>query len=77
MGDKLGEITSELSPSENISKFLSGGAKNYAYRCRRTTVEKKMCKMRGINLNYYASKMVNIEVISDMILRGKRMNLTL
>ena len=31
-GDKLGDITSELRPSEFISEFVSGGPKNYAYR---------------------------------------------
>jgi len=31
-GDKLGDMTSELRPSEFISEFVSGGPKNYAYR---------------------------------------------
>jgi len=31
-GDKLGDMTSELRPSEIISEFVSGGPKNYAYR---------------------------------------------
>jgi hypothetical protein len=29
-----------------------------------------VCKVRGITLNYNASKMVNFDVIRDMILRG-------
>ena len=28
-----------------------------------------MCKVRGISLNYFASQLVNFEVITDMILR--------
>jgi len=31
-------------------------------------------KVRGITLNYNASKMVNFEVIRDMILRGNKGN---
>ena len=31
-GDKLGDMTSELKPSEFIEEFVSGGPKNYAYK---------------------------------------------
>ena len=31
-GDKLGDMTSELRPSEFIYEFVIGGTKNYAYR---------------------------------------------
>ena len=31
-GDKLGDMTSELRPSESISEIACGGPKNYAYR---------------------------------------------
>ena len=62
-GDKLGDMTSEL-----ISEFASGGSKNFAYRVVTGTVEKTVCKVRGITLNYSASKLVNFEVIRDMIL---------
>jgi len=31
-GDKLGDMTSELSPNKYIQEFVSGGPKNYAYR---------------------------------------------
>jgi len=73
-GDKLGDMTSELRPSEFISEFVSGGPKNYAYRLMTGgtggEVEKTVCKVRGITLNYNASKLVNIERIKDMILRS-------
>ena len=48
-GDKLGDMTSELRPSESIIEFVSGGPKNYAYKV--VTEEKKektVCKVRGI-----------------------------
>ena len=71
-GDKLGDMTSELRPSEFISEFVSGGPKNYAYRVMTGAeeVEKTICKVRGITLNYNASKLVNFERIKDMILRS-------
>ena len=31
-GDKLGKLTYELRPSQNILEFVSGGAKNCAYK---------------------------------------------
>ena len=53
-GDKLGDMTSELRPSEFISEFVSGGPKNYAYRVMTGgtgEVQKKtVCKLRGITL---------------------------
>jgi len=73
-GDKLGDMTSELRPSETISEFVSGGPKNYAYRALDTVTgddrEKTVCKVRGKTLNYRASKLVKFGVIRDMILRG-------
>jgi len=74
-GDKFGDIASELRDSQTISEFVSGGPKNYLCRVLDTvtgTVEKTVCKVRGIYLNYNASGMVNFEVIRDMILRGNK-----
>jgi len=43
-GDKLGDMTSELCPSETISEFLTGGPNNYAYRVlNEDGREKTMC----------------------------------
>ena len=61
----MGDVTSELRPSESISEFLSDGPKNYKYMVlTRNVREKTVCKVKGITVNYYASKMVM------MILRG-------
>jgi len=68
-GDKFGDMTSELRPSESISEFVSVGPKNYAYKIVTEGKEKTVCKVRGITLNYNASKLVNFESIRDMILR--------
>jgi len=65
-------MTSEVRHSGSISEFVSGGPKNYAYRQLTWDDRKKtVCKVKSIALNYSASKMVNFDVIWDMILRGK------
>jgi hypothetical protein len=72
-GDRLGEMTDELKPGEYISEFVSAGPKNYAYKiCDSDSGNvQTVCKIRGITLNYNASRMVNFEVIKDMILNGR------
>jgi hypothetical protein len=71
-GDCLGAMTSELKPGLHIDEFVSAGPKNYAYRpANPTTGEREtVCNVRGIPLNYSASKLVNFDVIRDMILRA-------
>jgi len=71
-GDKLGDMTSELRPSESIIELVSGGPKHYAYKIMnegKKEEEKTVCKVRGMTLNYNASKLVNFASIRDMILR--------
>ena len=68
-GDCLGAMTSELKPGEFICEFVSGGRKNYAYKSfdSVTGEEKPVCKVRGITLNYSASRLLNFESIRRMI----------
>ena len=49
---------------------MCGGPKNYAYKMVDTLTgkRKRVCKVRGITLNYNASRVVNFDVIRDMIL---------
>ena len=63
-------MTSELKPSEYIEEFVSGGPKNYAYKVVDTVTGKRkhVCKVRGITLNFNASRLVNFDVTKDMIL---------
>ena len=66
----MGDMTSELRPTEYVSEFVSGGPKNYAYK-KVDTVKARtdtICKVRGITLNYSAKQLVNFDVIKDMIL---------
>jgi len=48
-GDKLGDMTAELRPSETISEFACGGPKNYAYRVVDTVTgaSQTVCKFRA------------------------------
>jgi len=72
-GDKLGDTTSDLRPSETISEFVSGEPKNYEYRVLNgDDREKNVFELRGLTLNYNASERVNFYVIRDMILRGNK-----
>jgi hypothetical protein len=71
-GDKLGDMTSELKPSERILEFVSGGLKNYSYRVIGVVTgrSKTVCKVRGITLNYSTMRTVNFDVMRGMILGG-------
>jgi len=73
-GEKLGDMTSELRPSQIISEFVCGGPKIYANRVIDTGTgdSETVCKVSGITLNYNASKLVNFDVIREMILRGNK-----
>jgi len=68
-GDCLGDMTSELKPGHHIGEYVGAGPKNYAYKTINTVTgeQNTVCKVRGITLNYSASKLVNFE-IRDMIL---------
>ena len=69
-GDKLGDMTSELRPTEYGSEFVSGGPKNYAYQVIDTVTGRvdTVCKVRGITLNYIVKQLVNFDVIKARIL---------
>ena len=69
-GDSFEAMTSELKPDEYIAEYVGMGPKNYAYRTLNpaTGESKTVCKLRGITLNYNASKIVNFANIKDMIL---------
>jgi hypothetical protein len=61
-GDCLGAKTSELKPGLHIEEFFSGGPIKYAYKTVNpsTGEHETVCKVRGITLNYSASKLVNL-----------------
>ena len=64
IGDYLGDLKDELK-GDTIVKFVSGGAKNYAYRTARGKVE---CKVRGFTLNVRGKEVLNYDSMKDHIL---------
>ena len=63
-GDYLGQMTDELQ-GDFITEFLSGGAKNYAYRTKKGKSE---CKVRGFTLNVRGKEVLNFDTIKTNIL---------
>ena len=64
LGDYLGELTDKLVPGHHITTFISGGPKNYAYV---TNNGEAKLKIRGITLNYDASKTINVDVMRHLV----------
>jgi hypothetical protein len=71
-GDCLVAMTSELKQGFHIDEFVSGGPKNYASRTINlaTGENDSVCKIHGITLNYSSSRLVNFDVMRDLILGG-------
>ena len=66
LGQYLGQFTNELDdPSDYITEFISGGAKNYGYR---TKQGKTVCKVRGFTLNVRGKEVLNFETMKKNIL---------
>ena len=64
LGDYLGDLTDELDVGDYITTFISGGPKNYAYL---TNNGKTETKIRGITLNYDATKKINMNVMRHLV----------
>ena len=60
----LGDLTDELDAGDYITTFISGGPKNYAYL---TNNGKAETKIRGITLNYDATKKINMDVMRHLV----------
>ena len=64
LGDYLGDLTDELDAGDYITTFISGGPKNYAYV---TNNGKSETKIRGITLDYAATKKINLDVMRHLV----------
>ena len=64
LGNYLGDLTDELDPGDYITTFVSGGPKNYAYI---TNNGKPQTKIRGITLDYAATKKLNLNVMRGLV----------
>ncbi|XP_035226307.1 uncharacterized protein LOC118198678 [Stegodyphus dumicola] len=63
IGNFLGEFTDELD-GDTITKFVSGGPKNYAFE---TEAGKTCCKVRGFTLNFRNSQLLNFESVKSLV----------
>ena len=63
-GPLLGELKSELRPSEHIMEFLSAGPKNYAYATNKGIEE---CKVKGFTLNFTNAQNINFQTMKEML----------
>jgi len=68
LGDYLGDLTNEV-PGNNITHFVTGGPKNYAYRLttQNKTGNKSVCKVRGITLNFKNSLDINFQTVKALV----------
>jgi hypothetical protein len=62
--NSLGGWTYELE-GDHITKYMSGGPKNYAYE---TQGGKSSCKVKGLTLNYRASQIVSPATLEKMLM---------
>ena len=78
-GNLIGDLTDELEESYGvgsyITEFVSGGPKNYAFKVNSTSnpasTDNIVCKVKGIRLDYKASKLINLESMRDLILNDE------
>ena len=64
IGDYLGDLTSELGKDEYITTFCSTGPKSYAFT---TNKGNKVCKVKGITLNFRNSLIINEETMYKIV----------
>lgn len=63
IGEELGVYKDEIDHADEMEEFATCGPKNYAYR----TKNGKTClKVKGISLNFRASKALNFKTVKDM-----------
>ena len=73
LGNFLGELTSELKPSQFIEEFVSLGPKTYAYR---TNDSKTCAKVKGFTLSGTASEQLNFHSMKEMLLHDEMVTVT-
>jgi DNA polymerase type B, organellar and viral len=71
-GSFLGELTDEVAdygPNAYITQFVSAGPKNYSYIVLDPDTNNTFytCKVKGITLNFSASKHVNFERMKELV----------
>ena len=73
LGDFLGDLTDE-APNNQITKFVTGGPKNYAYCLAKPNKKGQLsiCKVRGITLNFKNSIDINFKSLAQLVTGEKK-----
>ena len=69
-GSFLGEMTDEIKEPYQITCFLGGGPKNYAYKMvnkHDPQDEKHVIKVRGITMNYRTRLQINFDYFKQLV----------
>ena len=64
-GELLGELTDEIPPGREITRFLSSGPKTY---CFVQDDDKQVIRLKGIRFNYLNSLMFNFDSMKQVVL---------
>ncbi|KAJ8024303.1 hypothetical protein HOLleu_37008 [Holothuria leucospilota] len=73
IGNSLGDMTDELrkpyGEGSYITEFVSGGPQNYAYKVFRPDNQSstRVCKVRGITLNFASEQQINFESMRQLL----------
>ena len=71
IGETLGAFKNELKdPTDSIEVFAGAGLKSYGYKTCKGVVE---CKLKGISLDYDASREINLNTLIKMVTQDKDM----
>ena len=68
LGENLGELTNEFGADIYIKEFISGGPKNYAYKCSNGSETWKVC---GISQIFSIQQRMGLGVIKSMVTAAK------
>lgn len=64
LGETLGRVTNEIPSNDHIVEFVSGGPKNYAYKCQSG---KEVWKVCGLKQNFKTRQKISMSVIQSMV----------
>lgn len=64
LGDFLGDFKNELELDEFIIEFVSGGAKNYAYKLNNGKTD---CTVKGYAINFLTNLILNFDSIKNCV----------
>ena len=69
LGQLTDEVASSKEPHNYITKFVSLGAKSYAYEVLnpQTNTRKYTCKIKGLTLNFITSNVINFNTMKALL----------